>query len=100
MGYSPPLRDIQFVMHELLNASNVFSEMPHFSDVAAPLIDQISEEIGRFAVDVLAPLNKVGNQSGCRLGQGEAKTPPGISEAYKSYCDSGWHGLTVHKFVL
>ena len=71
-----------------------------FFDVVSPLIDQIAEEIGRFAVDVLAPLNKVRNQSGCRLGHGVVKTPPGISEAYKSYCDPGWHGLTVHKFVL
>ena len=82
MDYSPPLRDIQFVMHELLNASNVFSEMPHFSDVAAPLIDQISEEIGRFAVDVLAPLNKVGNQtrlsSRARCGQNSARYFRGV----------------------
>ena len=73
----PPLHDIQLVMHQLLNASNLNSEIPHFLDVASTLIDQIAEEIGRFAVDVLAPLNKVGNQtrlsSRARCGQNSTK---------------------------
>ena len=84
-SYAPPLRDVRFVLDRLLDL-----------DVDADLVDAILTEAGRFAAEVVAPLNPVGDRVGCqRNPDGSVTTPPGFREAYAQYRDSGWGTLAL-----
>ena len=60
-SYTPPLRDMQFVLHELLKVSDSYKEMPHYADADTETINAILEEGGKFASEVVQPLNAVGD---------------------------------------
>ncbi|HMN93395.1 MAG TPA: acyl-CoA dehydrogenase C-terminal domain-containing protein [Hydrogenophaga sp.] len=94
--YNPPLRDMQFVMHEVLNVSADFQAMPQHADVDADTINAVLEEAGKFASQVIFPLNISGDTEGCTLDKTthEVKTPTGFKEAYKTYTDGGWSALS------
>lgn len=93
--YDPPLRDIQFVIHELLNAEKAFSELPAYQDVDTDTMNQIIEEAGRFASEVAFPLNQIGDKEGCtRHEDGSVTTPTGFKTAYDQYVAGGWPALS------
>jgi len=93
--YSPPLRDIQFVLHELLSAEKNFSELPAYQDVDKDTMNQIMEEAGKFASEVAFPLNQVGDREGCtRHEDGSITTPTGFKAAYDQYVTGGWPALS------
>ena len=93
--YNPPLRDIQFVIHELLNADKAFATLPAFKDVDKDTINQIIEEAGKFATEIAFPLNQVGDKEGCtRHENGSVTTPAGFKGAYQQYVESGWPSLS------
>ncbi|MEL6956356.1 MAG: acyl-CoA dehydrogenase C-terminal domain-containing protein [Pseudomonadota bacterium] len=88
--YDAPVRDMQFVLHDLL-AIEKYSNLPGFADAPRDLVDQILEEGGKFSSEVLAPLNKVGDEQGCvRNADASVKTPDGFPEAYKQLVENGW----------
>ncbi|WP_397535013.1 acyl-CoA dehydrogenase C-terminal domain-containing protein [Roseateles sp.] len=93
--YTPPLRDMQFVMHEVLNAVDELKMLPAHADIDADTINAVLEEGGKFAAEVLAPLNLSGDAEGCVLDRSthEVKTPKGFKEAYKQYVEGGWPAL-------
>ena len=92
--YRAPLRDIRFVVHELLDFEGQYAELGK-TDLNRELIDGILEEGARFAEDVLAPTNPVGDEFGVKLEDGKVTTPPGFKEAYQQYCDDGWASMTA-----
>ena len=94
--YNPPLRDMQFVMHEVLNVTADFQSMPQHAEVDAETINAVLEEAGKFASEVIFPLNISGDTEGCQLNQKthEVTTPKGFKEAYKTYVDGGWAALS------
>ena len=93
--YTPPLRDFQFVLHEVLNAQGELSRLPRHAEVNRELIDQVLEEGGKFCADVLFPLNRSGDEEGCRyVGDGVVTTPKGFKEAWEQYKQGGWPTLT------
>lgn len=93
--YKPPLRDFQFVLHELLGAEQELSALPPYAEVNRELIDQVLEEGGRFCADVLFPINRSGDEEGCRHeGQGVVRTPKGYKEAWDQFRAGGWPTLT------
>ena len=94
--YNPPLRDMQFVMHEVLNVTAEFQGMPQHAEVDADTINAVLEEAGKFASEVIFPLNISGDTEGCKLDQKthEVTTPKGFKEAYKTYVDGGWAALS------
>jgi alkylation response protein AidB-like acyl-CoA dehydrogenase len=93
--YNPPLRDIQFVIHELLEAEKTFSKLPAYQDVDKDTMNQIAEEAGKFASEVVFPLNQIGDQEGCsRNDDGSVKTPSGFKSAYEQYVQGGWPALS------
>ena len=67
--YTPPLRDMQFVMHEVLNVADDYRAMPRHQDVDADTINAILEEGGKFASEVIFPLNISGDTEGCSLNR-------------------------------
>ncbi|MEL7481728.1 MAG: acyl-CoA dehydrogenase C-terminal domain-containing protein [Pseudomonadota bacterium] len=88
--YDAPVRDMQFVLHDVLSM-NSYSNLEGFADATPDVVDQILEEGGKFAKEVLFPLNAVGDQQGCqRNGDASVKTPDGFPEAYKHMVDNGW----------
>ena len=88
-AYTHPARDTRFVLHDLLRVSEVVA-------VDADVVDSIVEEAGRFAADVVAPLNRVADAEGCtRHPDGSVSTPRGFREAYRAYAESGWGTLAL-----
>ena len=65
--YTPPLRDMQFVMHEVLNVVDELKVLPPYADIDVDTINAIVEEGGKFASTVVAPLNQSGDIEGCTL---------------------------------
>ena len=94
--YTPPLRDIQFVMHEVLDAGNILKDLPAQAEVTRELIDQVVEEGGKFCAEVLFPLNQVGDREGCVLDKAthEVKTPTGFKDAFRQFAAGGWSALS------
>jgi alkylation response protein AidB-like acyl-CoA dehydrogenase len=95
-SYTPPLRDMQFVMHEMLNVSDALKQMPRHADTDTDTINAVLEEGGKFAAEVIFPLNISGDQEGCTLNpQTHAvTTPKGFKEAYAQYIEGGWAALS------
>src|SRR6185312_14436678 len=94
--YTPPLRDMHFVLHELLDVAGELKALPAHAEIDAETIDAVLEEAGRFASEVIAPLNAVGDIEGCTLDREShaVKTPTGFKEAYAKYVEGGWPALS------
>jgi alkylation response protein AidB-like acyl-CoA dehydrogenase len=93
-AYKAPLRDIGFVMHELLESEQLYQSLPGFEEASADLINHIVEEGARFAENVLAPLNQSGDEEGCQWSEEGVKTPAGFADAYRQFVENGWPSLT------
>ena len=93
--YTPPLRDMQFVMHELLKVTDELKQIPQHADMDADTINAVLEEGGKFAAEVIFPLNIIGDTEGCKLDKTthEVTTPAGFKDAYTKYIEGGWAAL-------
>jgi len=94
--YNPPLRDMQFVLHELLDVGNALKAMPKHADVDADTINAVLEEGSKFAAEVVFPLNISGDAQGCKLDRDthEVTPPDGFKAAYDQYIAGGWPALS------
>ncbi|OYV30191.1 MAG: acyl-CoA dehydrogenase, partial [Thiomonas sp. 20-64-9] len=95
--YTPPLRDMQFVMHEVLDATTLLKELPPYAEVDADLINQVCEEAGKFCSEVLQPLNASGDAEGCHYDAAThtVTTPKGFKAAWDQFVQAGWTSLTA-----
>lgn len=92
--FSAPIRDYKFLLHEVLNLSQ-YENLPGFSEATPDVIDAILDEGAKLAENVLAPLNRIGDEQGCtRADDGSVKTPDGFKAAYKQFAEGGWMGLS------
>ncbi len=94
--YTPPLRDMQFVMHELLNVTADLKTIPRHADIDVDTINAVLEEGGKFASEVIFPLNISGDTEGCAHDKVShaVTTPKGFKEAYHKYIEGGWAALS------
>ena len=94
--YTPPLRDMQFVMHELLNVTDDLKTIPRHADIDVDTINAILEEGGKFASEVIFPINISGDTEGCKHDKvtHAVTTPKGFKEAYHKYIEGGWAALS------
>ena len=94
--YTPPLRDMQFVMHEVLNVVDELKSIPQHADLDADTLNAVLEEGGKFASEVIQPINLSGDSEGCVLDKTthEVKTPTGFKDAYAKYVEGGWAALS------
>jgi hypothetical protein len=95
--YTPPLRDMQFVLHELFDVSAEFKRLPRHAEVDADTINAVLEEGGKFAAEVLFPLNISGDGEGCTLDKAthQVHAPNGFKDAYDQYVHGGWPALSA-----
>jgi len=91
-NYRAPLKDMRFVMDELAGYKEL-SQYPEYAEATPDMADAILEEAAKFTGEVLAPLNRVGDKSGCQLTPNGVVTPEGWKDAYKAFCDAGWNGI-------
>ena len=89
--YTPPLKDQQFLLHEVLQVSA--ADIPGYADLEPDFTGAVLEEAGKIAAEVLHPLNAVGDRQGCSLENGVVRTPDGFKAAYDQLRDGGWLGL-------
>ena len=92
MTYIAPTRDLLFAATELADLSGV-AGLEGYDEVTEDLLQAILEEAGKFASDVLAPLNRVGDIQGAQFKDGKVTTPDGWKEAYQQFIEAGWNGL-------
>jgi len=95
MAYKAPVRDLTFFLNEVLEIDR-YSNQRGFAEVNSELVSQILEEGGKFAEEVIAPLNKVGDVEGCKWDNGRVTGPTGWKEAYQQMVEAGWSGLSSH----
>jgi butyryl-CoA dehydrogenase len=95
--YIAPLRDMQFVLHELLHTADALKQLPKHAEIDADLINQVLEEGGKFTSEVLFPLNHSGDREGCTLdiATHEVTPPAGFKAAYDQYVAAGWPALSA-----
>ena len=98
-SYKAPLRDMRFALFDVVGAEQLYARLPGCGQATRELVDAVLEEAARFTEAVLAPLNSVGDEEGCRFDAttGEVATPSGFAEAYRQFVDNGWAGLTVEE---
>ena len=91
--YNAPLKDMRFVLRELVNITEI-GAMPGWEDVTPELVESVLTEAGKFAREVLDPLNRLGDTQGARLAQNTVTAPEGYAEAYRKFTEAGWNSLT------
>ena len=89
--YNAPVKDLQFVLHDLLKVSE--QDIPGFADLDREFTGAVIEEAGKVSTEVLAPLNTVGDIEGCTLENGVVRTPKGFKEAFGQMREGGWTAL-------
>ena len=92
--YQPPLEDLSFLLHDVLRIEGL-ARHACFARVDGELIDAVLDGAGRFAVDVLAPINATGDEEGSRLVDGRVVTPTGFRAAYHRFIEGGWLAMDL-----
>ena len=90
-SYTAPLKDYQFVLHDVLRVSE--QDIPGFADLDRDFTAAVLEEAGKLASDVMSPLNAVGDREGCVLENGVVRTPTGFKAAFDQVREGGWTAL-------
>ncbi len=92
--FKAPLRDIRFIMEDLLNFYPHYESLPGYEEATPDMVNAILEEAAKFTEEVLTPLNPVGDKEGCQLTEdGIVKTPTGFADAYRQFVEGGWQSL-------
>ncbi len=93
-SYKAPVRDMQFVLNEVMEAGEFLASMPGTRETTPDLISAVLEEAGKVSETLLAPINRQGDEQGCRFDDGRVTTPDGFREAWRTYAEGGWIGLS------
>ncbi|HEX4870328.1 MAG TPA: acyl-CoA dehydrogenase C-terminal domain-containing protein [Moraxellaceae bacterium] len=93
--YKAPLRDMQFVLHEMLNVEQHYQSIPPFAETNRELVDSVLEAVAQFAEGELSPINRSGDEEGCTWNNGEVTTPKGFKEAYAKFVELGFGALAA-----
>jgi alkylation response protein AidB-like acyl-CoA dehydrogenase len=95
MDYQPRPEDIRFLLNVVLDAPARLQRLAPFVEVDEALQSQVLDEAARFVGEVVAPINREGDEVGCRFDKGNVISPPGFREAYQAFVDGGWPALSA-----
>ena len=93
-AYAAPVADVAFLLGKVFDFDRRMAELPGCEEVDTELAVSVLEEAGKFASGVLEPLNRPGDEEGCRLVDGKVATPKGMAEAYRAFAEAGWCSLS------
>ena len=93
-AYAAPVDDVAFLLGKVFDFDRCMAELPGHEEVDTELAVSVLEEAGKFASEVLEPLNRPGDEEGCRLVDGCVSTPKGMAEAYRAFAEAGWCSLS------
>ena len=96
ISYTPPLEEMNFLLNDLGMLPRV-SALPGYEEVDTELVDALLTEAGKLSSNILAPINKSGDEQGIIFENGIVRTADGYSDAYRAYVDGGWNGLTCNE---
>ena len=91
--YLAPTRDMRFVIEELAGLDDL-AALPGYEDVTPDLVEAVLQEAAKLAGELLAPLNKPGDEQGARLKQDEVIAADGFADAYRQFVEGGWNGIS------
>lgn len=92
--YEAPIDDIAFLLNDVLDFDGLMLKLPAYKEVNAELAISILQESGKFCTSVIEPLNRVADEEGCSLENGIVTTPKGTADAYRTFIEAGWGGLS------
>jgi alkylation response protein AidB-like acyl-CoA dehydrogenase len=93
-SYAAPLDDVRFALKHVAGFDEI-AKLPGYEEATLDVVDHILEEAGRFAAEVVGPLNRVGDKEGSRLENGIVRTPAGFKDAYRQFVAGGWNSVAV-----
>ena len=93
--YKAPLRDMEFVMNEVLDFPTHYQNVPSCGEATPDMVEAILQEGAKFCEQEIAPLNRVGDEQGCQWSESGVTTPNGFKEAYQKYVEGGWPSMTA-----
>jgi acyl-CoA dehydrogenase len=94
-AYKAPVEDALFLLNDVFHIER-FANLPGFADASPDVLEAMFGTAARFCEEVLTPLNRVGDEAGCRRGDdGRVATPPGFKDAYRRYVAGGWIGISM-----
>ncbi|MCY7296073.1 acyl-CoA dehydrogenase family protein [Alteromonas sp. a30] len=90
--YRAPTTDQQFLLHDWLDIASHYQSIGK-GDFDKELVNEVLQQGAKFAEEVVAPLNREGDETGCKLENGNVTTPNGFASAYKEYVENGWNSM-------
>ncbi len=93
MTYAAPIRQIRFALQSIVGMDRLYG-CPAFPDFNDEIAAAVLDEAGRFANEVIAPLNQVGDREGANVQNGRVRLATGFAEAYRGFVAAGWGGVT------
>ena len=93
--YRAPVRDMRFVINEVLESEKLYQTLPGYEEATEDLMNAIVDEGAKFSEEVVSPLMRSGDEDGCVWTEEGVKTPAGFKEAYQKYVENGWPALSA-----
>lgn len=93
-SFVAPLADMRFVLDEIADLPGL-AALPGLEETTGETVDAVLQEAGRYAGEVLAPLNRSGDVEGVRFENGVVRTPAGFQDAYRRFAEGGWGAVAV-----
>ena len=96
MSFSPPFESMQYLMRHAVDLDRILAS-GDYTDVSDDLIGDILGGAAQFASDIMAPLNRTGDQNPAQIEDGNVIASPGFQELYQSWVEGGWQSLAIGK---
>lgn len=91
--YKAPVKEMKFTLCDVVEMDEITS-IEKYNDATADIVEAVLIEGAKYAGEVLSPTNRVGDEQGATLSKNDVTTAPGFKEAYKTFCENGWNGIS------